>query len=58
MFSPLRCLDCRNLSRPDVPDDFYCSNLRRCRATNRLHWIGDPAEQCSSFTFTKEDIHQ
>jgi len=47
----LKCLDCRNLDRPLGADDFWCSNLRRCRADGRRHWIGQDAENCVDFEF-------
>jgi hypothetical protein len=42
-----KCRDCLNLDR--VSEDFSGSNLCKCWANGREHWIGDDACDCDSF---------
>jgi len=50
----VRCRDCRYFDRPPQRDNFYSSNLRRCRKDGRLHWAGDEAENCDRFDFRED----
>ena len=44
----LRCMNCRYLEREK---GFFATNLCRCRADGRRHWVGDEAEECDRFDF-------
>jgi hypothetical protein len=44
------CKDCANLDFDRISYGFKSSNLYRCRADGREHWIGDMASDCEDFT--------